>query len=787
MKLVKKVHQQLSSSHRARALGFLALLLFCLTPSIRWTLEDFFKQKWAERLYADLAVTRRSWIPEEELQSLVQQTGASSWSEAAEFFSTIRWNTDSTRLVQVWAVAENFPLRGQLNDPQEQPIQFRLGSQEAMVDETLVSLYGLSSPFELLDQRFTIRETLGTGALGSFRLGSLAYKVIVPLSAFKSQAVSRFATFTHVLYLRFENPDTIEQAAKMLKDRYRLDTQTQVLTPEDFSESLVRPLKWVLDILSLFSFVSLISWLLLGHVRLRHEFQASIAQQLLLNVLGTARAKLAWLHFSKQFSKELGDLLLVLLLCGGITTLLRRFLSNSWEWYVPSQLWLLGLALFALVGLLVTFLILLPSLHLDLSQALKSMASAILYEKAPKRLHRLLFLLLQGMILLGIAFLLFPSKWLIISVAVTWLLLGIFPLLVLRPVTLAILRGKSIRGLTRLVLTRLYRAWPKTLGQSLTFSFVLFQISLVVLIQGPLNEWIIGNPQSSPQLFAFDVSNHDKDEMLQTIQQMGAEALAPSPLIRGRIINHNGQAWQKPEDVAPQTREEENEFRFRSRALNISIRDQLTPSERVEREIAIPEVYKSHMPLSIEKRFASRLGLQLGDELELDIQGFNIKGFIWQIRKVQWNSLLPNFFVQTHSGYIDEAPKTWILAIRKASGETHDLQNHLAQKFPDVSIIDLKQARKDLARLTEIFQWSLGISSGVQGLFFILVLGYLFYISYSERQNEWFLFRALGTPAPWKKYWMILEFSFFSLANMITALLLAWIFVKSLDRFLFQL
>lgn len=75
MKLVKKVHQQLSSSHRARALGFLALLLFCLTPSIRWTLEDFFKQKWAERLYADLAVTRRSWIPEEELQSLVQQTG----------------------------------------------------------------------------------------------------------------------------------------------------------------------------------------------------------------------------------------------------------------------------------------------------------------------------------------------------------------------------------------------------------------------------------------------------------------------------------------------------------------------------------------------------------------------------------------------------------------------------------------------------------------------------------------------------------------------------------------
>jgi putative ABC transport system permease protein len=54
------------------------------------------------------------------------------------------------------------------------------------------------------------------------------------------------------------------------------------------------------------------------------------------------------------------------------------------------------------------------------------------------------------------------------------------------------------------------------------------------------------------------------------------------------------------------------------------------------------------------------MGIKLGDIIEFDIQGVEIKGKVVNFRKIKWASFQPNFFISFAAGVLDDAPKTSI-------------------------------------------------------------------------------------------------------------------------------
>jgi len=129
-----------------------------------------------------------------------------------------------------------------------------------------------------------------------------------------------------------------------------------------------------------------------------------------------------------------------------------------------------------------------------------------------------------------------------------------------------------------------------------------------------------------------------------------------------------------------------------SREYRSTFRGELAPTEKVvagkfEGRVAAGAAV---VPVSVEQGLARELGLQLGDELDWDVQGVTIKTRVGSLREVEWRRLEPNFFVVFPLGTLEAAPKFYVAAARAATpAESARAQQAVVREFPNVSAIDL--------------------------------------------------------------------------------------------------
>ncbi|MAW07606.1 MAG: hypothetical protein CME61_04920, partial [Halobacteriovoraceae bacterium] len=210
------------------------------------------------------------------------------------------------------------------------------------------------------------------------------------------------------------------------------------------------------------------------------------------------------------------------------------------------------------------------------------------------------------------------------------------------------------------------------------------------------------------------------------------------------------------------TREGQREERFRNRGINLSYREKLSSAEVIKKGEPIDSVWNGEgiPPVSLEYRYARRVGAEIGDELTFDILGVEQKGVVKNLRKVRWTSFLPNFFIQFPKGVIDEAPKTYLMAI---GGEFEsNLISKIGDGFSNVSIVDLKRVISkvtDVMKQMSIALISMSILVLLVGLF---VLTSLLAHHLNGRINDLFLFRLIGVEK--KNVKMMVRSEFFTLS-----------------------
>ena len=221
-------------------------------------------------------------------------------------------------------------------------------------------------------------------------------------------------------------------------------------------------------------------------------------------------------------------------------------------------------------------------------------------------------------------------------------------------------------------------------------------------------------------------------------------------MVRARLTQVNGEQFERdPETQSFTTRESQRERFFRNRGFKSKLYDVWKPDHDIVkgRDFSGEYDWDSDNPIevSIEKRFASRLGLDVGDKLTLDIQGLEIEATLINTRQVNWLTFRPNFFVEMQPGSISDAPKTFIGVLTKLNNEQkNDLQLKIAQNFPSISMVDITRTIKEILKLIQQIQLILtgvALISILVGLFVIYSIGQFEGFKYAKDYN---LLKVLG-------------------------------------------
>ncbi|HXT23118.1 MAG TPA: FtsX-like permease family protein, partial [Thermoanaerobaculia bacterium] len=109
----------------------------------------------------------------------------------------------------------------------------------------------------------------------------------------------------------------------------------------------------------------------------------------------------------------------------------------------------------------------------------------------------------------------------------------------------------------------------------------------------------------------------------------------------------------------------------------------------------------AHHEVSLEEEYARELGVHLGSHVVFDVQGVPVELVVTSLRAVDWRTFRINFFVVVEPGVLEEAPQSRLAAARLPPGRESRVQDLLAQSFPNVTLVDVRQV---LAKVAAVFR-----------------------------------------------------------------------------------
>lgn len=692
-----------------QVLGMLGLLLVEQWSGV---LEQRLQDKGQELLGADLSISVRRPFTEEEKQVIDEKVRAlaDETAELIDTYSMVYFGPEKeSRLAEMRGVKGRFPFYGK--------IELSSGAKfedQIIIDEELKGLLNLKTgdqisfgPVQSSIDDFILKDD--TAGLRGF---SLASRVYVPMDKLLESGLIQFgstASFAYYFKITQLTQAQLDELQKTLLDTFN-DAAVKVSRPKDASEQIGRVLSIVSDFLGLSSLIAFILSLLGLLYLWRSYWNRKIKDLTMWQVLGLTKKDLLSLLMYQVVWVSLASSLIVLILWLGIQTPSETILESItgvdfyFEIIWPSLLREIA------VFLLFPILLLIPQMsvmsQLSKNQLIRGNSEMKLRPRWWNYLP--IVLLLWGYACwIANSFKVGSLFW---GLLLLTFLIGYFVFILLRRIVKLILRpGERISIYDRLSLGLALRSWWRS-PQAMMMSFLsfclcsclfMFLLELEGMIQKDLSI-----TTKRPQIFLFDIQEEQKEDLELWMQKNKLSLEAMTPMIRAKLEKVNGQAFQKSISTqGPRTREDEVESRFRNRGLNLTIRQNLTDSESIIKGEPFPGPYQEgdEYPLvSIERRFAGRLNIDVGDILTIDVQGVPVEAKVANFRRVNWTSFYPNFFVSFQEGVIEEAPKTFLAVLSNlTSSEKKLILRELPRDFGNISMIDVE---KLILKLTTLFE-----------------------------------------------------------------------------------
>lgn len=326
----------------------------------------------------------------------------------------------------------------------------------------------------------------------------------------------------------------------------------------------------------------------------------------------------------------------------------------------------------------------------------------------------------------------------------------------------------------------------------LAIGFGAFLLGTLLLVQANLLRTLrlTGGPARA-NLVLFDIQPDQRLAIDRLLGDGGLPSLGPVPIVPMRLQSVKGRpvaailADTSSVADADDTGEPRNGWAFR-REYRSTYRDTLVSSERLVKgswwhgRTMPPEV-------SVESEVAGELGVTVGDSIVWDVQGIEIPTRVASVREVEWARFEPNFFVVFAPGALEAAPQSFVTLTRiEGAADRGAFQRRLAERFPNVSTLDLSSVQQTLESLISRVVLAIRFMA-----FFTLATGALVLVgalatSRFQRVREGALLRTLGATR-WQLVRVVLaEYLSLGLMASLAAVTLAIAAAWALARFLFE-
>jgi len=382
--------------------------------------------------------------------------------------------------------------------------------------------------------------------------------------------------------------------------------------------------------------------------------------------------------------------------------------------------------------------------------------------------------------------------WYTGSVSLTlWTLVGsVLVLAVFGVLAVLLLRGGRMLGMQagsgwRLALAGLQRRRRENVAQILIFGLAIMLLLILVLLRTALlDQWRGQLPADAPNHFVMNVMP-EQVEPLSALLAANADWRGELfPMIRGRIIEANGVDAETWENRHGATAIDGDGPGLRSER-NLTWGSDLPGDNQVVRGNWW-NADETRALVSLEVDYANSLGLDIGDRLRFDIAGEQVEVEIANLRRLDWESMRPNFFIIFSPKVLDDYPATFMTSFYLEPDRKRFL-NDLLSAYPTVTVIEvdaiIRQIQSIIARVTQAIELVLGlvVAAGC------LVLVASIQASRDARMHEHALLRTLGASRRLIAGALAAEFAVLGLFSGLVAVVGAEISAAVLQRQVFSL
>jgi putative ABC transport system permease protein len=337
-------------------------------------------------------------------------------------------------------------------------------------------------------------------------------------------------------------------------------------------------------------------------------------------------------------------------------------------------------------------------------------------------------------------------------------------------------------------LANLHRPANQTVTLVLAIGFGAFLLGTLYLVQhNLLRQLRLTGGSARPNLVLFDIQPDQLRGVERELRNAGLPLTGPTPIVPMRIRSVNGRPVANLLSADSRSGDRPSNAWALRREYRSTYRDSIIATERVVEGRWSRATEPRPARISVEQDVARELGVGVGDEIVWDVQGVTLPSRVTSLREVDWARFEPNFFVVFAPGVLERAPQTLVTLTRIVSPvERGRFQRQLAERFPNISTLDLSLLQEALERLVDrvalAIQFMALFSLGVGAL----VLAGALATSRFQRLREGALLRTLGATQSQLFRVALAEYLSLGLLASAVALVLAAVAGWALARFVFE-
>ncbi|HET8884918.1 MAG TPA: FtsX-like permease family protein [Salinimicrobium sp.] len=752
------------------------------------TLKTNISQQSKSLMGADFKIDSNA-PPNEKVVQIIDSLGGADAKEIS-FSSMLAFQkSGAAKLVQVRGIEKGFPFYGELEtEPTVAAINYQ-AENAALVDATLMIQLGMKSgdSIKIGALSLPILGSLKSAPGSNSFFSSVAPPVLIPYRLIeKTGLIQTGSRIDYDFYFVAEPNTNLEKLEERLADvldaeEADLDTHTST------SERLGRRYENFGKFLNLVAFIAL----LLGCIGIASAIHIYIKEKLravaVLKCLGATKKQtfliyliqIAFIGFIGGLIGTLSGLLLQQL----FPLLLQDLLPVDVDIVFSPRIAFIGILLGICMSVLFALYPLMGTLYVSPLQALRAQS------EGKSRVGKSGYFVLIAIFLFIFLF----SFWLledwlyslafVLGIAITFSILALVANLFMRGIKKFFPKYWDFPA--RQSLLNLFRPQNQTLILVVSIGVGSFLISTLYFTKDMLlAQASIESEANAPNVILLDIQTDQQKAVSEAITQSGLPVLGNIPIVTMRIHKLDSVPIN---EIKKDTTSTINNW-ILTHEFRVTYRDSLIASELIREGKWVSHATDSdEVPISVSDNFAEDAQVEVGDEVIFNVQGVNLKTVIGSIRTVDWSRMQMNFSIVFPTGVLENAPQFRVFTTKVSTDETSaQLQQNLVRKFPNISIIDLRQVLNVIEGLLEKISWLINFMAFFSILTGIIVLIGAVRTSKYQRIKESVLLRTMGARNNQIIKILALEYLFLGILGALSGILLSLLSSQILAFFVFN-